>query len=62
MPDKDTSATRRPLAGFEPEFASETFAISPDGQRVCISQWEQVTTIMAADGVAGVEPLDRKNP
>ncbi len=62
VPDKDTSATRRPLAGFEPEFASETFAISPDGQRVCISQWEQVTTIMAADGVAGVEPLNRKNP
>jgi Tol biopolymer transport system component len=62
VPDKDTSATRRQLAGFDPEFASETFAISPDGGRICIAQWEQVTSIMAAEGVPGVEPPARKAP
>ncbi len=61
-PDRDTAASPRPLAGFDPEWAPETFAISPDGQRICMAQWEQVTTVMAAEGVAGVEPPARKNP
>ena len=59
-PGKDTSATRRPLAGFKTEWAPETFAISPDGSKICLAEWEQVTSIMTADGVPGVEPPARK--
>ena len=45
----------RPLAGFDPDWAPETFAISPDGRRICLAEWEQVSSLMTADGVPGVE-------
>jgi Tol biopolymer transport system component len=56
VPEGDTSATRRALAGFDTEWAPETFAISPDGKKICLAEWEQVSSIMTAEGVPGVEP------
>ncbi|HEX9800914.1 MAG TPA: protein kinase [Thermoanaerobaculia bacterium] len=56
-PDRDTSATRRRLAGFDPELATESFGISPDGRHVAIAGWEQLFSLMIADGLEGVAPV-----
>ena len=52
---KDTTATRRPAAGFSPTVATESFGISPDGKQMTLAGWEQVFSLMLADGVPGVE-------
>jgi len=54
LPGRDTAPTRRPLAGFDPDWAAETFAISPDGKKICLAEWEQVSSLMTAEGVPGV--------
>ncbi len=56
VPDKDTAATRRPLAGFDPERTTESFGISPDGARLTIASWEQLFSLMLAERVPGVLP------
>ena len=56
VPGKDTQASRRPLAGFNADWATETFGISPDGSRICLAEWEQTLSIMTADGIPGVAP------
>jgi Tol biopolymer transport system component len=45
-PGVDTSSTRRPLAGFDPDNSVESFGISPDGQFITIASWEQFYSIM----------------
>ncbi|MGE5277223.1 MAG: LpqB family beta-propeller domain-containing protein, partial [Acidobacteriota bacterium] len=50
----DTSATRRVLAGFEPDLPTESFAISPDGTRIVLSEIELRGDILVAEGVAGI--------
>jgi Tol biopolymer transport system component len=55
VPGRDTGSTRRPLAGFDPDWVAETFAVSPDGKRICLAEWEQVSSLMTADGVPGVD-------
>jgi hypothetical protein len=57
VPGKDTSATRRELGGFDPETATETFGISPDGARMTISSWDLASSIMIAERVMGIVPL-----
>ena len=52
---KDTSATRRPLAGFSNDYTTESFGISPDGRAVAITTVEEIRQIMVADGVPGIE-------
>jgi Tol biopolymer transport system component len=54
-PVKDTSATRRPVAGFYPTVATESFGISPDGKEMTIAGWEQVFSLMLAERVPGVD-------
>jgi len=61
-PGTDTSATRRPVAGFSPEYVTESLGFSPDGTRVTISTGEEFATIMVADNVPGAEPPVRKSP
>jgi Tol biopolymer transport system component len=53
-PGKDTSQTRRKLAGFDPEFTTESFGISPDGSRLAIASWEQLFSLMIAERVPGI--------
>ena len=52
--DQDTSATRRKLAAFDPERATESFGISRDGKTIAVAGWEQLFSLMAIDGVPGV--------
>jgi Tol biopolymer transport system component len=48
---RDTSASRRPLAGFYDENAVESFDVSPDGTRVVISAWAQLFSLMEGSPV-----------
>jgi Tol biopolymer transport system component len=53
-PGRDTSRSRRPVAGFDPEASAESFGISPDGSHVVIAGWEQLFSIMTAEGIEGL--------
>ena len=55
----DTSRTRRPLAGFDPDRETDTFGISPDGARVVLSQLEVRSDILIAERVPGIDPPAR---
>jgi len=59
VPGEDTSSTRRKLAGFSPEFITESFGISPDGKRVTIAGVEPSYRVMLAENVPGIEPPTR---
>jgi serine/threonine protein kinase len=51
VPGKDTTNTRRPLVGFDPENSAESFGISPDGRSITIAAWEQFFSIMVTEGL-----------
>lgn len=59
VPGKDTSASRRPLAGFTEDYISESFDISPDGKRLTLAVQTETYNIMIAEGVPGVVPPSR---
>jgi len=60
VPGRDTTATRRKLAGFNPDYITETFAISPDGTRIVLSLLDLQSNIMMAEGIPGLTPARRK--
>jgi Tol biopolymer transport system component len=53
-PERDTSVTRRPLAGFRDDLTTESFDISPDGTRITLSMLEITRKLMLAEGVPGI--------
>jgi Tol biopolymer transport system component len=53
-PERDTSRTRRPLAGFDPDTTAETFGVSPDGRRVAVAGRQLQSSIVLAEAVAGL--------
>jgi len=53
-PERDTSSTRRPLAGFHDELTTESFDISPDGTRITLAFVEITRKLMLAEGVKGI--------
>ena len=53
-PERDTSATRRSLAGFHDELITESFDIAPDGSRITLAMVEIRRRLMLAEGVGGV--------
>jgi Tol biopolymer transport system component/serine/threonine protein kinase len=55
---RDTTGSRRPLAGFDPDFPAESFGFSPDGARVTVSGGERSSSLMVADSVAGIFPAE----
>ncbi len=59
VPGKDTASTRRPFAGFDPDWITESLGLSPDGKRLMLSESERVFNLMIAEGVQG---LGRKRP
>jgi dipeptidyl aminopeptidase/acylaminoacyl peptidase len=61
-PDRDTASTRKRLAGFFPQYATESFGISPDGTRIVLSTLELAENLMLAEDVPGVEPPRRSRP
>jgi eukaryotic-like serine/threonine-protein kinase len=58
-PERDTSATRRALAGFDPEVPTETFGFSPDGKHLVIEGQDQTLGILLVEGLEGVAPPAR---
>jgi Tol biopolymer transport system component len=62
VPGTDTSASRRPVAGFSAEYVTESLGLSPDGTQLTISTGEEFASIMVADNVPGAEAPVRKAP
>jgi eukaryotic-like serine/threonine-protein kinase len=60
VPGRDTSKSRREVAGFDPAMPTESFGISPDGRSLALSGRERVANIVLAEPVAGVRPRDRQ--
>jgi eukaryotic-like serine/threonine-protein kinase len=59
-PGRDTAATRRKLAGFDPDVAAESFGLSPDGTRLVVAGWVQLFSLMEAERLPGLlAPLPR---
>lgn len=54
IPGTDTTATRRPLGGFDPERATESFGIAPDGKTLTVAGWEQLFSLFSVEGVPGI--------
>jgi Tol biopolymer transport system component len=50
---KDASATRRKVAGFDPNVEAESFAISPDGTKLVIAFLERLYGIVTIEGLPG---------
>lgn len=59
VPGQDTTATRRALGGFDPGWATESFGIAPDGSHVIVAGWEQLFSLMMAEGLPGLLPPQR---
>jgi serine/threonine protein kinase/Tol biopolymer transport system component len=51
VPGQDTSRSRRPLAGFSPDFTTESLGISPDGKSIVISAMIDQQSLKLAEGV-----------
>ena len=57
VPGQDTSATRRRLAGFDPDHVVESFGISPDGKKLTLAMLDDTWQLKLADGVRmGADP------
>jgi Tol biopolymer transport system component len=52
VPGQDTSATRRRLAGFDPDSVVESFGISPDGGKLTLATLDYTWQLVLADGVS----------
>jgi Tol biopolymer transport system component len=52
-PGRNTSSTRRKLAGFDPELEAETFGLSRDARRVALAGREIVSSLVLVEGVEG---------
>ncbi len=55
IPGQDTTASRRPLAGFDPDWITESLGLSPNGKSLVLSESERVFSIIIADGLKGLE-------
>ncbi len=55
-PGRDTTGSRRPVAGFSSEYVTESLGISPDGSRLVISTGEEFASVIVAENVPGAEP------
>ncbi|HET7452827.1 MAG TPA: hypothetical protein VFL12_08810, partial [Thermoanaerobaculia bacterium] len=55
-PVRDTSSSRRKVAGFSRDFITESFGLAPDGKRIVISTGEDLASVMVAEDVPGALP------
>jgi serine/threonine protein kinase len=55
-PGVDTMTTRRSLDTFDPQMAAESFGISPNGKRIAIAGWQQISSLMLAERIQSVFP------
>jgi Tol biopolymer transport system component len=51
VPGRDTSASRRRLAGFDRGYVTESFGIAPDASRITVAASEQLWSLMLAEGI-----------
>jgi hypothetical protein len=58
---KDTSASRRKVAAFDPNLEAESFAISPDGKRLVVAFLERLYGIVTIEGVPGAGRKTKAN-
>jgi serine/threonine protein kinase/Tol biopolymer transport system component len=54
VPGRDTSASRRRLAGFDLDREAESFALSADGRQVVIAGWERSFSLVVVEGLPGL--------
>ena len=59
VPGRDTSATRRAVAGFAPDVLTESLGVSPDGKSLVVSTLQEYSSLTLAEGLAGLEPPRR---
>ena len=59
VPGRDTTTTRRNLAGFDPDWITESLGLAPDGSRLVLSESERVFSVMVAEGGTGLAPQRR---
>jgi Tol biopolymer transport system component len=59
VPGRDTSASRRPVAGFAPDLLTESFGMSPNGKSLVVSTLQEYSSLTLAEGLAGLEPPRR---
>ena len=60
IPGKDTSSSRRPIAGFDPDRKMDTFSISRDGSSIIVAEVEVLSSLVMATGIPGIQPLQKK--
>jgi serine/threonine protein kinase/Tol biopolymer transport system component len=61
-PGRDTSGSRRPIAGFSAEYLTESLGVSPDGTRLVISTGQESANILVAEGVPSALPPLFRSP
>jgi serine/threonine protein kinase len=61
-PGRDTTYTRRKLAGFDPDVAAESFGVAPDGSRLVVAGWVQLFSLMEGEGLPGLLAPPRARP
>ena len=61
-PDTETERTRRTLGEFDSDLSTESFGISPDGSRMVLAGWEQLSSLVMAEQVPDVSPANRRVP
>ena len=61
-PGRDTTDTRRPVAGFSSEYQTESLGVSPDGRRLTIATLQQTSGLVVAEGLEGVAPPRAAEP
>jgi hypothetical protein len=54
VPGKDTSSTRRFVAGFTADSWTESLGVAPDGKRLTVSVLQDSASLLLAEGVEGV--------
>jgi Tol biopolymer transport system component/tRNA A-37 threonylcarbamoyl transferase component Bud32 len=52
----DVPAARQPVAGFSPDYLTESLGASPDGKRLTLSTLRRSGTILIAEGIEGLTP------
>jgi Tol biopolymer transport system component len=53
-PGRNTARAQRKLAAFDPDFATESLALSPDGRRLIVASWDQLWSVVVAERIPGV--------
>jgi Tol biopolymer transport system component len=62
VPGKDSAASRRKLAGFDPDVATESFGVSPDAASIVLAGWVQLFSLMEGEGFPGLLAPPRGPP